>query len=211
MIQTVIRNDEVAPGTFLLAVGRLHDFQPGETVKVGLDDRLPPRIYSICSGNKEDELRILYNIKGDGALTPQLAKVRSGDSIIVSEPGGGFRGTTDPAIWIATGTGIAPFYSMLRSGMAEYKILLHGVRLGDQLYFSQEWKDALGSNYHPFCSKEDIEGIPRGRVNQYLETEELPTDLKYYICGQATMCVEVRDLLIAKGIPFGQIVVEIYF
>jgi len=100
---------------------------------------------------------------------------------------------------------------MLRSGMANDKILLHGVRRGDQLYFSQEWKDALGNNYHPFCSREDIEGIPRGRVNRYLENETLPTDLKYYICGQATMCVEVRDVLIAKGIPFGKIVTEIYF
>ena len=211
MIQTVIRNDEIAPGTFLLAVERRYDFQPGETVKVGLDDKLPPRIYSICSGSMDDELRILYTIKDDGALTPQLAKIKPGDPIIVSEPGGSFLGTTEPAVWIATGTGIAPFYSMLRSGMANDKILLHGVRRGDQLYFSQEWKDALGNNYHPFCSREDIEGIPRGRVNRYLENETLPTHLKYYICGQATMCVEVRDVLIAKGIPFGEIVTEIYF
>lgn len=211
MIQTVIRNEEVAAGTYLLAVERRHEFEPGETVKVGLDDQLPPRIYSICSGSTEDELRILYNIKEDGTLTPQLAHAKPGDSILISEPGGGFRGTTDPAMWIATGTGIAPFYSMLRSGLVKDKILLHGVRTGDQLYFSQEWKEALGCNYHPFCSREDIEGIPRGRVNRYLETEVLPASLKYYICGQATMCVEVRDLLIAKGIPFEHIFVEIYF
>ncbi len=98
MIQTVIRNDEITPGTFLLAVERLHDFQPGETVKVGLDDKLPPRIYSICSGNTENELRILYNVKEDGALTPLLARAKPGDSIIVSKPGGSFFGTTDPVI-----------------------------------------------------------------------------------------------------------------
>ena len=211
MIQTVIRNDEIAPGTFLLAVERQHDFQPGETVKVGLDDALPPRIYSICSGNQEDELRILFNIKEEGALTPNLAQLQPGDPVMVSEPGGCFSGTADPAVWIATGTGIAPFYSMLHSGLAANKTLLHGVRLAEQFYFSPEWEEALGDHYHRFCSKEDVAGIPRGRVNLYLDRAALPANQKYYICGQATMCVEVRDLLIAKGIPFGNIVVEIYF
>ena len=194
-----------------MAVERRHDFHPGQTVKVGLGDELPPRIYSICSGSREEELRILFNIKEDGALTPQLARLKPGDDVWVSEPGGTFIGTTDPAVWIATGTGIAPFYSMLRSGMAENKTLIHGVRFANQFYFGDEWAAALDGEYHRFCSGEEITGIPRGRVNQYLEQHDLPADRKYYICGQATMCVEVRDLLIEKGIPFTNIVVEIYF
>lgn len=211
MKQTVLRNDEIAPGVFWLVVERQHEFKPGQTVKVGLGDDLPPRIYSICSGNREKELRILFNIKEDGALTPRLARLNPGDAIRVSEPGGSFIGTPDPAMWIATGTGIAPFYSMLRSGMAENKTLLHGVRHADQFYFQKEWQAALKDDYHRFCSGEDVDGIPRGRVNCYIEKHDLPTDHKYYICGQATMCVEVRDLLISKGIPFTDIVVEIYF
>lgn len=211
MKQTVLQNDEIAPGVFWLAVARQHAFKPGQTVKVGLGDDLPPRIYSICSGNREDELRILFNIKEGGALTPRLAKLKAGDDVWVSEPGGTFIGTADPAIWIATGTGIAPFYSMLRSGLADNKILLHGVRHANQFYFSETWTSALGENYHRFCSGEDVDDIPRGRINQYLELHDLPKDRKYYICGQAGMCVEVRDLLISKGIPFTNIVVEIYF
>lgn len=211
MMKTIIRNTEISPGVFLMAVQRQHDFQPGQTVKVWLDPNLPPRIYSICSGNKEDELQILYNIKEKGALTPLLAMMKAGDPVNISEPGGSFIGTHDPAIWISTGTGIAPFYSMLRSGMAQNKILLHGVRHANQFYFENEWLEKFPTNYHRFCSGETIEGIPHGHVNQYLEKETLPADLKYYICGQATMCVEVRDLLIAKGIPFGNIIVEIYF
>lgn len=211
MKHTVLHNDEISPGVFWLGVERRHDFKPGQTVKVGLGDDLPPRIYSICSGDREDELRILFNIKEDGALTPRLAQVKPGDDIRVSEPGGTFIGTAEPAVWIATGTGIAPFYSMLRSGMGENKILLHGVRRADQFYFSEDWQAALGKDYHRFCSGEDADGVPRGRINQYLELHDLPQDRKYYICGQATMCVEVRDLLISKGIPFTNIVVEIYF
>jgi len=146
MKQLLLRNDEIASGVFLLGVQRRHDFKPGQTVKVGLDDDLPPRIYSICSGNQEDELRILFNIKEDGALTPRLARLKPGDAVWVSEPGGTFIGTTDPAVWIATGTGIAPFYSMLCSGMAEDKILLHGVRRADQFYFHEEWTAALNGD-----------------------------------------------------------------
>jgi ferredoxin--NADP+ reductase len=211
MKQTVLSQTELSPGVFLLAVERRYDFFPGQTVKVGLDEGQPPRIYSICSGNRDKELKILYNLKPDGELTPQLARLKPGDPVFISEPGGSFLGTEEPAVWIATGTGIAPFYSMLCSGLAENKILLHGVRRANQFYFSNDWKKALGERYHRFCSTETATGVSRGRVNQFLEKEELSRDWKYGLCGQAEMCVEVRDLLISKGIPFGHIAVEIYF
>jgi ferredoxin--NADP+ reductase len=211
MKQTVTSHIEISPNVFLLGVERRFDFLPGQTVKLGLGDSEPPRIYSICSGNQDDELKILYNIKEDGALTPHLAQLCPGDAIEVSEPCGTFVGTHDPALWIATGTGIAPFYSMLRSGLGENKMLVQGARFNNQFYFSNDWGNALGENYHRFCSGEEVDGTRRGRVQQYLESAELPSDRKVYICGQAQMCVEVRDLLIEKGVPFGNIVTEIYF
>lgn len=211
MNQMVTSHVEISPNVFLLGVERRFHFLPGQTVKIGLSGSEPPRIYSICSGNQDDELEILYNIKEDGALTPQLACLQPGDRVHVSGPGGTFIGTHDPALWIATGTGIAPFYSMLRSGLGANKILVQGARLENQFYFSKDWKNSLGANYHCFCSGEDVEGTRRGRVQQYLIDADISKDWKIYICGQAQMCVEVRDLLIAKGIPFGNIVVEIYF
>jgi ferredoxin--NADP+ reductase len=61
------------------------------------------------------------------------------------------------------------------------------------------------------CSGESSGNTFRGRVTEYLiNTENLP-DVKYYICGQASMVVEVRDLLIKKGIKFENIMAEIYF
>lgn len=211
MNQTVVSHVEISPNVFLLGVERRFDFLPGQTVKLGLGDGEPPRIYSICSGNQDGELNILYNIKEDGALTPHLAQLRPGDAIEVSEPGGTFVGTHNPALWIATGTGIAPFYSMLRSGMGENKTLVHGARFDNQFYFSKDWKNALGETYHRYCSGEEVDGIHHGRVQKYLDDAEVSNHWKVYICGQATMCVEVRDLLIEKGVPFGNIVAEIYF
>lgn len=211
MNQTVTSHVEISPKVFLLGVERRFDFLPGQTVKLGLGDGEPPRIYSICSGNRDAELKILYNIKEDGSLTPHLAQLRPGDAIDVSEPGGTFIGTSDPALWIATGTGIAPFYSMLCSGMGANKTLVHGARFESQFYFSNHWKNSLGANYHRFCSGEEVEGTHRGRVQQYLDGVEFSNPWKVYICGQAQMCVDVRDRLIEKGVPFGNIVVEIYF
>ena len=210
-MQRIISNTEISPGVFLLSVERRCRFRPGQTVKISLDDDLPPRIYSICSGTKDATLSVLYNIKEGGALTPQLARLSQGDSINISEPGGSFIGTAEPALWIATGTGIAPFYSMLCSGLGHNKILLHGARYANQFYFDTEWERQLGLRYHRFCSGERPTGITHGRVNRYFAQSQEPVKGKVFICGQATMCVEIRDLLIAQGIPFGNIMVEIYF
>ena len=107
--------------------------------------------------------------------------------------------------------GLLRFTALLRSGLGTDAILLHGVRRTSQFYFRDIWEEALGDRYHRFCSGEAADGAVHGRVNRYVEAHELPKDRKYYLCGQATMCVEMRDLLIAKGIPFTNIVAEIYF
>jgi ferredoxin/flavodoxin---NADP+ reductase len=210
-MQPILSNTEISPGVFLLSVKRSVPFKPGQTVKISLNDDLPPRIYSICSGADDPALSVLYNIKEAGTLTPQLARLSRGDLISLSEPGGTFIGTPDSALWIATGTGIAPFYSMLRSGLGHNKILLHGVRYANQFYFDTEWETELGARYHRFCSGQRPEGIAHGHVNQFFEQTLAPIPDKVYICGQASMCVDIRDLLIARGVPFANIIVEIYF
>lgn len=210
--EVVISNDEISPEVFLLSVKRRFDFIAGQVVKLAVDRQEPPRIYSICSGNKEDELRILFNIKNDGYLTPRLASLRPGDTVMISQPYGGFRGFDGPGWWIASGTGIAPFYSMLRSGQGEHKVLLHGVSYLNQFYFQEELTRVLGENYRRCCTREFSEDVSRGRVTDYLRRQDrLPADVLYYLCGKPLMVVEVRDLLIERGVPFENIIAEIYF
>ncbi len=208
----VVRNDEISPGVFLLSVKRMWDFQPGQVVKLAVDRQQPPRIYSICSGNHDQELGILYNIKEDGYLTPKLATLIPGDQVLVSKPYGSFIGTSKPAWWIATGTGIAPFYAMFQSGQFENKMLIHGASYLNQFYFEDELDWALGKNYQRCCSREQSCDVYPGRVTDYLKTlDELPSDAQYYLCGKAIMVVEVRDILINKGVPYDNIIAEIYF
>ncbi|MDZ8119208.1 ferredoxin--NADP reductase [Pontiella agarivorans] len=205
-------HEQISPGVFVIGFIRENDFIPGQAIKLGIDEIHPPRIYSICSGNDDDELCVLFNIKEDGFLTPRLAKLTVGDTVFASAPYGTFFGTEEPAWWIATGTGIAPFRAMLRSGMGKNKKLVHGVRKLHQFYFRKELTEGLGENYHCCCSAEMMSGIHPGRVTSFLDKRhDLSGDWKYYICGQAQMAVETRDLLIEKGIPFENIVTEIYF
>ena len=210
--ETLTRHDEIAPGVFVIGFKRSQDFIPGQAIKLGIDTVHPPRIYSICSGANDAEICVLFNIKEDGYLTPRLANMSVGDPVYASPPYGTFLGTDQPAWWIATGTGIAPFHSMLRSGMGGNKVLVHGVRHLDQFYFEDEFMAQLGADYHRCCSRENAEAVHSGRVTDFLAAQNnLSKDCSYYICGQATMAVETRDLLIEKGIPFGHIVTEIYF
>ena len=77
-----------------------------------MEEKGPRRLYSICSGELEEEIHILYKVVDEGFLTPQLSDLEIGNTIWITAPGGEFTGDKDPAVWIATGTGIAPFYSM---------------------------------------------------------------------------------------------------
>ena len=208
----VTDNTELSPGVFLISWRQKGPFIPGQVVKLALDRLQPPRIYSVCSGTSEDKFSVLFNIKEDGYLTPRLAAAIPGDGLLVSKPYGSFHGDHTPAYWIATGTGIAPFYSMFQSGLSDQKILIHGARNLSQFYFEDELEWALGDRYIRCCSGEQSCNVFPGRVTSYLvERNQFPKDFKYYLCGKSLMVVDVRDLLISKGIPYENIFAEIYF
>jgi ferredoxin--NADP+ reductase len=181
-------------------------------IGIALEENGPRRLYSICSGENDEEIQILYKVVDEGYLTPQLSDLDPGDTIWITPPGGEFVSNQDPALWIATGTGIAPYYAMLRSGQAENKILLHGNRYLEQYHFFDEFREVLGDKYIRCCSAETDPDVYSGRVTNYLkEQNELDPDIMYYLCGSADMVVETRDILIAKGVSFGNIISEIYF
>ena len=204
-------NEEISPGVHVISFKKDFDFNPGQVVKIGLSPEIPPRIYSLCSGNQEEQARILFNIKEGGELTPKLASLIPGEKIRASKPYGSFSDSKKPAWWIATGTGIAPFYSMFQSGLSENKKLIHGVRFLNQFYFEDELERVLGSSYVRCCSQESSCDTFPGRVTDYLAGLEKLPHVNYFICGSAIMVVEVRDLLIERGVPFVNIFAEIYF
>lgn len=204
--------EEVSSGIYLLGFKRTFEFAAGQVIGIALAEDGARRLYSICSGEKEKEVWILYNVIDEGYLTPRLADLEAGDTIWITKPRGEFTSSDEPAVWIASGTGIAPFYSMLKSGRAANTILIHGNRYLEQFHFYDYFMELLGKNYTRCCSAEEDEGVFHGRVTSFLEEHPLPDPgLKYYLCGSAEMVVDTRDILIEKGVPFDRIISEIYF
>lgn len=204
--------EQHAQGVYLFGFQRDFEFQAGQVIGISLEKDGPRRLYSICSGENEKEIQILFNVIDEGYLTPRMAGLDIGAPIWITEPRGSFTGDDGPAVWVATGTGIAPFYAMFRSGLSDEKLLIHGSRYLEQFYFFDEFSRQLDSRYIRCCSGEEDGLVYHGRVTDYLEeTTFLDPEVKYYLCGSAEMVVDTRDLLIKKGIPFHRIMSEIYF
>jgi ferredoxin/flavodoxin---NADP+ reductase len=208
----VLDMKEVTTGKFILSFKKQFGCKPGQVVALSVNHTIPPRIYSLCNGSGDPSLQVLFDLNNQGVMTPLLSQLKKGDRLYVSRPYGSYLPSEEhPMWWIATGTGVAPFYSMLRSGYTAEK-LIHGARENTHFYFANEFTSRLNSKYLRCNSGNDGAGEFHGRVTDYLKTvESLPKQIKYYLCGQTSMIVEVRDLLISKGVPFENIIAEIFF
>lgn len=208
----VISLEKVSKNLFILTLDYKPVFTAGQVIRLSVSHNIPPRLYSIASGINDDNIKILFDVKESGVLTPKLAELSKSNSVYVSKPFGEFTSVDNSAIWIATGTGIAPFLSMMLSGNYKNKTLIHGARLKSSFYFQDKFMNLLGDNYIRCCSGEKGDGLIEGRVTEFIEkNNSLPIDSLYYLCGQAEMIVETRDILIQKGVPFSNIIAEIYF
>ncbi|NOQ25877.1 MAG: oxidoreductase [Bacteroidales bacterium] len=206
---TIVNKIQIANKVFVIEIKREFSFKPGQIIGITMSPKQNPRLYSICSGNNEHNISILFNIKDDGELTPPLAAANIGDKIWITKVQGKFIFNNKPSWWIATGTGIAPFYSMFKSGQQPLK-LIQGGRLKTDMYFSNVFKEL--SNYVRCCSQDKGDDIFEGRLTKYIgDLNNIPTNIDYYLCGSTDMVVDIRKLLIKKGVGFNNIITEIYF
>jgi ferredoxin-NADP reductase len=199
--RVVLGKREVSPGVFLLSFEGEPDFLPGQNVNLTVEPAVPARPYSLASAPGDPDMEVLFDLVPLGMLTPRLAALESGDPLYVSRAFGGFRDDERPATWIAAGTGVAPFASMVRSGLTRDKILVHGSRSPDGLHFRELFASRLGPRYIPW----------HGGLASWVRESALATERRYLLCGSTPMVLEVRDLLMARGVPFENIVAEIYF
>lgn len=184
-------------------------FTPGQVVGITSSPEVPLRYYSFSGASTDKHWEILFKVVPEGKITTWLAGAAEGTRVFCTPPQGTFIQRPGPAVWIAGGTGVAPFLSMTRTGL-HHSLIQGGKTLGT-LYFHEFFREKLGADYHPCCSTEEAEGVPRRRLMDYLKSINWDPAVNHYICGSATMVVEVRDLLIARGIPYEQIYSEIYF
>jgi len=209
---TVKENIAVGNGGFYLTFPRDFIFKAGQSIGITTNLDLPPRLYSLASGEKDSLAGILYKVVNEGQLTPQLTQLKEGDSFYISEPTGSFFASNLPSVWLASGTGIAPFVAMLKSGYSAPLLLLQGSSITDGLWFSEFFASRLGNKYLPCITRQTNAVGFQGRVTQKLdELDIINEDTMFYLCGRAEMVVDSRDILINKGVAFNRIVSEIYF
>jgi ferredoxin--NADP+ reductase len=189
-------------------------FEPGQCVAIYLDDEQTFREYSIASGTGDSYLGFLIKHLHGGVVTEFLQHRHPGDILKVSTPYGWFRPgrqhQNGQFIFIATGTGIAPFLSYIRSFPQNPPLqILYGVRYQQDLVGLQDLGEAGPLNLA--VSREKAKGIHHGRVTNLLPMLPLNADIHYYLCGLDTMVRDVTLWLQNNGIESHHIHREIFF
>lgn len=213
-IRRVIDCREVGDGLFELSIERLGlSFVPGDCVALFGPAGHVSRPYSLASGTDEPVLRFLIRRMPDGEVSPFLCSRRPGDAVRISAPFGWFRpgarADERPFVFMATGTGIAPFLSYLRSpGARRPAAFRYGCRTASDLVEAEWLRAAFGAEC--YVSRESAEGCRRGRITDDLE--RLPVgDVDYYLCGLDAMIEQVSRFLRAHGVPAIRIHRECFF
>ena len=214
-------------------------FRSGEFVMIGLlDERGKPllRAYSIASPSWDEELEF-YSIKvPDGPLTSKLQHIQVGDEIILRpKPVGTLvldALLPGKRLWfLATGTGIAPFASLMRDPESyerfEQVVMMHTCRTADELNYGRELVENLKSDpllteiygedfhkrllYYPTTTREDSPLM--GRITDNMTSGKVFSDLglpamnpeedRAMICGSLAFNVDVKAVLEGFGLREG--------
>jgi ferredoxin/flavodoxin---NADP+ reductase len=199
--------------TFVLRLERKNmQFRSGQHIIVGLEGELNQREYSIYSGEKDDYLEILVKEVIDGNVSQQLKNCKPGQMLQVNGPFGSFALEkfdmfSGKLVFIASGTGISPFHSFIRSYPGIDYVLFHGVRFNNEAYERQDYEAAR----YFLCTTKEQNGSNKGRVTRFLRSYNLSQDMLFYLCGNSAMIYEVSHILTDRGVKEENIFAEIYF
>lgn len=205
-------------------------FRNGHFVMIGLEAEGKPllRAYSIASANYEEHLEFLSIKVPNGPLTSRLQHLKVGDELIVGKKPVGTLVIDDlndgrNLFLLATGTGLAPFMSIIRDPETYERfgkvVLVHGVRtvselayadyiqrvLPEQEFIGEFVKDRL--LYYPTVTREEFRN--QGRLTDLLSTGQLCDDLgiprldvavdRAMLCGSPAMLDDTCKMLDAMG------------
>ncbi|WP_198969300.1 ferredoxin--NADP reductase [Xylophilus sp. ASV27] len=209
-------------------------FSNGHFTMIGLrvNDKPLLRAYSIASANYEEHLEFLSIKVDNGPLTSRLQHIQVGDTVIVGKKPTGtlLIDYTLPGkrlYLLGTGTGLAPFLSIIRDPETYEKfervILVHGVRQVDELAYHDMVTKHLPNHeflgdfvrsqllYYPTVTRESYRNM--GRITELLENGKLEADLgqprlnpaedRMMLCGSPYMLADLKQLLEQRGFKEG--------
>ena len=231
------RWEEIADGLAIVGVQALEEpfpFQPGQYGTLGLlgpAGKLVQRPMSISSSADDlSEYEFFIRLVQDGAFTPLLWQRRVGDAINLKGPKGKFLLQDDGRVclFVASGTGLAPFMSMLDTlrGRGERRTihLLHGVSYDYDLAWRNELESLEAEGQFPLryvgtvsrpqhCpSWTGLTGRVEKVLGGHLEANGLTAEnTTIYLCGNPDMITAVDELATERGFAPEQIRKELYW
>jgi ferredoxin/flavodoxin---NADP+ reductase len=184
----------------------------GQCFNVGLDTLGINREYSMYSSADSKYLDFLIRSIEGGVISSALQKLNVGDYVEIDGAYGEFcinepTNTDQEYLFIATGTGIAPFHSFVESWPELNYKLIHGIRHEYEQYHCEDYSKGL---YFP-CISKPSDGTDSYRVTDYLLKQNLSKETLIYICGNRKMIVDVFNILHSKGISGNKIITEVFF
>ena len=187
-------------------------FLPGQYVNVSVPGTDQTRSYSFSSAPGETALSFLVRDIPLGVMSSFLRdRAAPGMPVTVAGPAGGFylRDIVRPALFLAGGTGLAPFLSMLAkiapTGCAHPVHLIYGVT-NDEDLVAVDRLEAFAEQIPGFtftcCVAADASEYPRkGYVTAHIDPAHLNGgDVDIYLCGPPPMVEAVRGWLDRQGI-----------
>ncbi len=188
------------------------DFEPGQYINVGIEGDLFSREYSIYSPGDAEYMEVLIKEVEDGLVSKKLKKLKSGKNIMMDGPFGFFNIKPEDVekkkfLFVASGTGISPFHSFVKSyPNLDYK-LVHGIRNASEMYEREDYE----AGHYVGCTSRSKDGDFAGRVTEYLKQNPVDADTLCYLCGNVNMIHDVYDILESHGIPTNNLHAEVYF
>jgi len=215
----VMDNRHWTENLFSLRVeGAAPGFAAGQFVRIALDiggERVA-RAFSFVNPPQDPVLEFYGVIVPEGPLSPRLAKLDAGDSLFVAGNPAGFLTLSEvpdaETLWlVATGTGLAPFLSILRTDEPWRRfrsvVLVHAVRYASELTY-QDLIRQTRARYVTFVSREQAPGSLAGRIPAAIADGRLEkaAGLKLaaetshvMLCGNPQMLRDATTALVARG------------
>ncbi len=208
---SILSIEHKSQNTFCLRVERpINPIKSGQCFNVGIPGMDVNREYSMYSGADAPYLEFLIRAIDDGLVSSHLQNLNVGDVVEVDGPYGEFcippEKINSKFTFIASGTGIAPFHSFVKTyPNLDYKVL-HGIRHANEVYDSSDYQKGK----YIACISQNKNGSSM-RVTDYLLANPISQDSVFYLCGNRNMIIDATQILLDQGIGGDQIISEVFF
>ena len=248
--QTLLEVNPLTPSLFTLRTTRDRGFRfrAGQFTKLGVtkaDGSTVWRAYSVVSSPYDEFLEFFSIVVPGGEFTSELSRLKVGDTLMVERQAYGYltldRFIDGHDLWLlATGTGVAPFLSILQDFEVWEKferiVLVYSAREARELAYQDliadlAQREYLAEHVHkltyiPIVTREHVPGALNGRITTLIESGELeraagvelsPEHSRVMLCGNPQMIDDTRKLLKERNLQLsltrrpGQVAVENYW